>query len=93
MSISLTDMATFLETSDAEVRAEEHSLFGTGESPILGMPQFRQIVAIMTANPLLVSAALTWLQQKQSEIAMAQLKVLYTPEQLEVLLERARAEK
>jgi len=45
-----------------------------------------QIVAIaktLNDNPLLITPATRWLQQKLAEMAGAQLSVLYTPEELD----------
>lgn len=53
---------------------------GAGEAPIT--PRMVEIIRILQGNLLLTEPCLKWLQQKQAELSMASLRVLYTDEEI-----------
>ena len=57
------------------------------EKPIT--PKMVEIIARLQGNLLLVEPTLNWVKQKEAELAGVQLGVLYSPEELEALRERA----
>ena len=46
-------------------------------------PKILQILKSLVKNPLMIQAVSSFTQRKESEIALAQLQALYTPEELE----------
>ena len=78
--------------ADLEAEPAWVPLLGVGtvvapdEKPI--PPRLVEIVQILQNNLLLCEPCLLWLRQKQGEMSAAQLRVLYTEEQLEALKER-----
>lgn len=79
--LSLKEMVDDL---DAQIAAEEQMLWGTHAGVDLSNSgKFKEIVQILHEQPLLVQPVLEWLRQMRAKMAMAQLQVLYTPEQIE----------
>ena len=82
-----------LKTIEDGSREEELALWGgvqgtfTNQTDLTSSPNYREIVEILHQNPLLVAPALKFLQVKRAAMARAQLDVLYTPEELKVMME------
>jgi len=76
---------------EAEVDAEESAMWGTVQQQqaprdsLLNSSKFREIIAILSGLPLLVQPTLNWLRSKQAEMSMAQLRALYTDEQINAM--------
>lgn len=49
------------------------------------------VVRLLQECPLLGPPCVKWLQQKKAELSMAQLKVLYSPEELQAMLEQVKS--
>lgn len=81
--LSLKEMVAEL---DAQTAAEEQQLWGApGGVNLSNSPKFQEVVRILHEQPLLVQPVLEWLRSMKSRMAMAQLQVLYTPEQIEAM--------
>lgn len=81
-----------LDQYDQEVDALSNELWGGNQvgvvapgAEIFESPNFKEIVHILMANPILVQPVLNFLRLKQAQMSRAQLEVLYTPEELEAL--------
>ena len=80
-----------VEAMEADNASESEIGFGGGaqpQQPLPMGPKFHAIAQLLIANPLLVEPTLIFVQQKLGEIAAAQMRVLYTEEQLEELRKR-----
>ena len=86
-----------LATLDEEIRAEELALWGgvqagaTGRVDLVTSPKFREIVAILHEQPLLVAPTLKWLMVKRADMAKAQLGALYTPDELDEMAKQLQS--
>ena len=80
-----------LNELESEVNAEEAFLWGTvqqqqaPQNSLLNSAKFREIIAILDSLPLLVQPTLNWLRIKQADMSMAQLRALYTDEQIKAM--------
>lgn len=95
MAQTLTQKQTLTQRMaelDADAAAEDAALWGNvaSSSSLVQSPKFQQLVAILHENPLLVAPALQWLMEKRAALSLAQLQVLYTPEQLEAMAKQAK---
>jgi hypothetical protein len=81
-------VAEFFNKVEDESNQAELDLFGgmtpklTQSTDLFASPKFREIVDVLLATPILTAPTLTWLRQKQSQMARAQLEALYTKEEL-----------
>ena len=93
-----TSLKDRMAALDEETRAEEMALWGgvaqgvggRGHVDLVTSPKFREIVSLLHEQPLLVAPALEWLRQKRAAMSMAQLEVLYTPEQIEEMSQQVK---
>jgi len=90
------DFAKRLAEIEDSSREEELSLWGgvqgsfTQQTDLSNSPNYKEIVSILHQNPLLVAPTLKFLQVRRAAMAKAQLDVLYTPEELEQMMEEAK---
>jgi hypothetical protein len=86
-----------LEKIEDGAKEEEQALWGgvqgsfTQQTDLSNSPNYKEIVTILHQNPLLVAPTLKFLQVRRAAMARAQLEVLYTPEELEQMMEEAKA--
>jgi len=83
----------WMEKLSADVDEQELDLWGTptqGPVDLRTSPKFQEIVSMLHEQPLLVSPVHEWLKVKQSQMAQAQLVVLYGQERTEQMMEEAR---
>ena len=74
---------------DAQVEAEEQMLWGTSNGVnLVNSPKYKEIIQILHEQPLLVQPVVEWLRQMRAKMAMAQLQVLYTPEQIDQMTQQ-----
>lgn len=81
----------YLERLDKEAEQDDLSMWGMaagGGDPshsLFRSAKFRELVALLMAEPILVGPTLEWVKTKRAQMARKQLEVLYTPEQLEAM--------
>ena len=79
--IGLKELHEFMETSEAEVDAEQMELFGQQKGGAEITPKMLEIVRILQSEPILCEPCLMWLRQTQARMAQAKLDVLFSAEE------------
>ncbi len=79
---TVKEMVEAIESAEGEAPDLIPPIHGSqGDGPPLTAKMIR-IVQILQSNLLLCEPTLNWLERKQSELAAAQLAVLFSPEEL-----------
>lgn len=80
-------MVSWIHQALAEADREEQAIYEPQAPPILAASV--KVVQEIGEDPILAEAVLSWVRQKKRETVMAQLQTLYTPEQLQAMIDRA----
>jgi len=89
MTTNRPSLKEMVDELDAQVESEEQLLWGSpGGVNLANSPRFKEILQILHEQPLLVQPVVEWLRQMKAKMAMAQLQVLYTPEQIEEMTQQ-----
>jgi len=78
----MTLSSTVAQRLAANLEFDDEQIKEQSAQPVVN-PQIVAIAKTLNDNPLLITPATRWLQQKLAEMANAQLSVLYTPEELD----------
>jgi len=78
----MTLTSTVAQRLAANLEFDDEQIKEQSAQPVVN-PQIVAIAKTLNDNPLLITPATRWLQQKLAEMANAQLSVLYTPEELD----------
>ena len=79
--LSLAQMMSELDRREASDKSESDALLGRDEV-LAGSEKYAEIRLILNANPILVQPCLAWLKDRLGLIALSQLRVLYSDEQI-----------
>jgi len=81
---------------DKEIQSEEQLLWGGvqgslgTQTDLINSPKFQEAFKLLAAEPILVAPVLRFVQEKMAAMALAKLQVLYSPDELERMLNDAR---